>query len=107
MGSRFELDGVCPLQRRLVGHGIGPLFRTGLQVLQHYDPSRTRLMRPGMVFTMEPMINAGRRDIRQKNDGWSIVTKDHSLSAQYEHTILVTDSGFEVLTVSDGCPPPP
>jgi methionine aminopeptidase len=59
MGSRLEFDGVCPLQRRLVGHGIGPLFRTGLQVLHHYDPSRTRLMRPGMVFTMEPMINAG------------------------------------------------
>jgi methionyl aminopeptidase len=53
------------------------------------------------------MINAGKAGIKQLGDGWTVVTKDHSLSAQYEHTLLVTDSGFEVLTVSDGCPPPP
>jgi methionyl aminopeptidase len=61
----------------------------------------------GMVFTIEPMVNAGKKDIKQLGDGWTIVTKDHSLSAQYEHTLLVTDTGYEVLTVSDGCPPPP
>ena len=60
-----------------------------------------------MTFTIEPMINAGRADIRALADGWTIVTKDHSLSAQWEHTVLVTDSGFEVLTVSTGAPLPP
>jgi methionyl aminopeptidase len=60
-----------------------------------------------MTFTIEPMINAGRREIRELADGWTIVTKDHSLSAQWEHTVLVTDSGVEVLTVSAGTGPPP
>jgi methionyl aminopeptidase len=60
-----------------------------------------------MTFTVEPMINAGRRDIRELADGWTIVTKDHSLSAQWEHTVLVTETGYEVLTVSAGTPPPP
>jgi methionyl aminopeptidase len=60
-----------------------------------------------MTFTIEPMINAGKRDIRQLPDGWTIVTKDRSLSAQWEHTILVTDSGYEVLTVSAGSPAAP
>jgi len=59
-----------------------------------------------MIFTIEPMINAGKKDIKQLGDGWTVVTKDHSLSAQYEHTILVTETGFEVLTVSEGCPAP-
>jgi methionyl aminopeptidase len=74
----------------------------------HYGRPKTGLkLETGMTFTIEPMINAGKADIKQLGDGWTVVTKDHSLSAQYEHTILVTDSGFEVLTVSDGCPPPP
>jgi methionyl aminopeptidase len=60
-----------------------------------------------MIFTVEPMINAGRRDIRQLGDGWSIVTKDHSLSAQWEHTVLVTETGYEVLTLSAGSPKKP
>ena len=60
-----------------------------------------------MIFTIEPMINAGRRDVRELGDGWTIVTKDHSLSAQWEHTVLVTETGFEVLTRSAGSPPPP
>src|SRR5574343_526446 len=59
---------------------------------------------PGMVFTIEPMINAGKRDIKELGDGWTIVTKDHSLSAQWEHTVLVTETGFEVLTLSAGSP---
>jgi methionyl aminopeptidase len=67
---------------------------------------------PGMVFTVEPMINAGRRDIREDRkggtyDGWTIVTRDRSLSAQWEHTVVVTETGYEVLTVSAGSPPPP
>jgi methionyl aminopeptidase len=60
-----------------------------------------------MIFTIEPMINAGKPGIRVLADGWTVVTKDHSLSAQWEHTVLVTDDGFEVLTVSAGSPPPP
>jgi len=60
-----------------------------------------------MTFTIEPMINAGKRDIREAGDGWTIVTRDRSLSAQWEHTVLVTDTGYEVLTVSTGTPPPP
>jgi len=64
-------------------------------------------LKPGMIFTIEPMINAGKKDIRVLGDGWTVVTKDHSLSAQWEHTVLVTPTGFEVLTVSAGSPPPP
>ena len=64
-------------------------------------------IKAGMVFTVEPMINAGKAPIRQMADGWTIVTKDHSLSAQWEHTVLVTESGYEVLTLSDGRPPKP
>ncbi len=60
-----------------------------------------------MIFTVEPMINAGRREIRELADGWTIVTKDHSLSAQWEYTVLVTDSGYEVLTLSAGSPQKP
>ncbi len=60
-----------------------------------------------MMFTIEPMINAGKRDIKQMPDGWTIVTKDRSLSAQWEHTILVTENGFEVMTLSSGSPATP
>jgi methionyl aminopeptidase len=60
-----------------------------------------------MTFTIEPMINAGKREIREAGDGWTIVTRDRSLSAQWEHTILVTDTGYEVMTLSAGSPPPP
>jgi methionyl aminopeptidase len=64
-------------------------------------------MEPGMIFTIEPMINAGKAPIRELADGWTIVTKDHSLSAQWEHTVLVTATGYEVLTKSAGSRPKP
>jgi methionyl aminopeptidase len=64
-------------------------------------------LEPGMIFTIEPMVNAGRREVKELGDGWTIVTRDHSLSAQWEHTVLVTETGFEVLTASAGSPPPP
>ncbi len=93
--------------REFCGHGIGREFHEDPQIL-HYGRKGTGLkLVPGMIFTVEPMINAGRRDIRQMADGWTIVTADHSLSAQWEHTVLVTENGFEVLTLSDGAPPPP
>ena len=93
--------------REFCGHGIGRKFHEDPQVL-HYGQPRTGLkLQAGMTFTIEPMINAGRAAIRVLSDGWTVVTKDHSLSAQWEHTVLVTEDGFEVLTVSDGAPPPP
>jgi methionyl aminopeptidase len=93
--------------REFCGHGIGLNFHEDPQVL-HYGKAGTGVkLAPGMIFTIEPMINAGKRDIRQLGDGWSIVTKDHSLSAQWEHTVLVSDTGYEVLTVSAGMPPIP
>lgn len=93
--------------REFCGHGIGRKFHEEPQVL-HYGRSGTGLkLQPGMTFTIEPMINAGRPGIRQLADGWTVVTKDHSLSAQWEHTVLVTPEGFEVLTLSAGAPQPP
>jgi methionyl aminopeptidase len=74
-------------------------------VLHYGRPGTLERLEPGMVFTIEPMINAGRREIKEfGNDGWTIVTKDHSLSAQWEHTVLVTPTGYEVMTLSAGSP---
>lgn len=92
--------------REFCGHGIGRRFHEEPQVL-HYGRARTGVrLASGMTFTIEPMINAGRPDVRQLADGWTVVTKDHSLSAQWEHTVLVTETGHEVLTTSAGTPPP-
>ena len=93
--------------REFCGHGIGRRFHEEPQILHYGRPGTGERLEPGMIFTIEPMINAGRREIRELGDGWTIVTKDHSLSAQWEHTVLVTDSGYDVLTVSAGTPPPP
>jgi methionyl aminopeptidase len=93
--------------REFCGHGIGRKFHEEPQVLHYGRPGTGLTLEPGMIFTIEPMINAGRPAIRELADGWTIVTKDHSLSAQWEHTVLVTESGFEVLTISAGTPPMP
>jgi methionyl aminopeptidase len=93
--------------REFCGHGIGRRFHEEPQVLHYGRPGTGLVLQPGMIFTVEPMINAGRPAIRELADGWTIVTKDHSLSAQWEHTVLVTETGFEVLTVSAGAPPMP
>ncbi len=93
--------------REFCGHGIGRKFHEEPQVLHYGRPSTGEKLVPGMIFTIEPMINAGRREIRELSDGWTIVTKDHSLSAQWEHTVLVTETGFDVLTVSEGTPQRP
>ena len=94
--------------REFCGHGIGKVFHENPQVLHYGQPGTLEELKPGMVFTIEPMINAGKRDIKEfGNDGWTIVTKDHSLSAQWEHTVLVTPTGYEVLTLSAGSPPLP
>jgi len=93
--------------REFCGHGIGRNFHEDPQVLHYGKPGTGLVLEAGMTFTIEPMINAGRRDIRQMPDGWTIVTKDRSLSAQWEHTVLVTADGYEVLTVSAGSPAVP
>ena len=93
--------------REYCGHGIGVNFHEDPQVLHYGHPGTGLVLLPGMTFTIEPMINAGKAAIRQLGDGWTVVTKDHSLSAQWEHTILVTETGHEVLTISAGTPPKP
>jgi len=93
--------------REFCGHGIGRRFHEDPQVLHYGKPGAGVKLVPGMIFTIEPMINAGRREIRQLADGWTVVTRDHSLSARWEHTVLVTGDGYEVLTVSPGMPAPP
>lgn len=93
--------------REFCGHGIGTKFHEEPQVL-HYGKAGTGLeLQAGMIFTIEPMLNAGRREIKEMPDGWTIVTKDHSLSAQWEHTVLVTPTGYEIMTTSAGAPAKP
>jgi methionyl aminopeptidase len=84
--------------REFCGHGIGRSFHEDPQVLHYGKPGTGLTLEPGMTFTIEPMINAGKRDIKILPDKWTVVTKDRSLSAQWEHTLLVTDTGVEVLT---------
>ena len=84
------------------GHGIGSSFHEDPQVLHYGKPGKGVELRAGMTFTIEPMINQGKRHARVLADGWTVVTKDRSLSAQWEHTVLVTEDGFELLTLSDG-----
>ena len=93
--------------REFCGHGIGQRFHEEPQILHYGRPGQGPKLVEGMTFTIEPMVNAGKRDIRQLADGWTIVTADHSLSAQWEHTVLVTADGYEVLTLSAGTPAPP
>jgi methionyl aminopeptidase len=85
--------------REYCGHGIGRDFHEDPQVLHYGEPGTGIELVPGMTFTVEPMINAGKPDIRLMPDNWTVVTRDHSLSAQWEHTVLVTESGYEVLTL--------
>ena len=85
--------------REYCGHGIGRVFHEDPQVL-HYGQAGTGMeLKSGMTLTVEPMVNAGKRHVRLLPDGWTVVTKDHTLSAQWEHTVLITDTGHEVLTL--------
>lgn len=92
--------------REFCGHGIGEKFHEDPQVLHYGKAGTGMILEPGMIFTIEPMINAGKAGISELSDGWTIVTRDRSLSAQWEHTVLVTETGYEVLTVSEGTPAP-
>ncbi len=105
--QRFAEGHGFSVVREFCGHGIGQIFHEEPQVLHYGRAGTLEELKPGMTFTIEPMINAGRKEIKEMGDGWTIVTKDHSLSAQWEHTVLVTETGYEVLTVSAGSPPVP
>ncbi|HET6655988.1 MAG TPA: type I methionyl aminopeptidase [Gammaproteobacteria bacterium] len=92
----------CSVVREYCGHGIGRIFHEDPQVLHYGAPGTGLELQPGMTFTIEPMVNVGKRHVKLMPDGWTVITKDHSLSAQWEHTILVTDDGHEVLTMRAG-----
>ena len=92
----------CSVVREYCGHGIGLKFHEEPQVL-HYGKAGTGIvLEPGMIFTIEPMINVGKRHVKLLSDNWTVVTKDHSPSAQWEHTILVTETGYDILTQCPG-----
>ena len=88
----------CSIVREYCGHGIGKVFHEDPQVLHYGKPGTGLVLEAGMTFTVEPMVNMGKRHVKLLKDDWTVVTKDHSLSAQWEHTNLVTADGFEVLT---------
>jgi methionyl aminopeptidase len=90
--------------REYCGHGIGQNFHEDPQILHYGKPGTLDQLKAGMTITIEPMLNVGRKEIKELGDGWTIVTKDHSLSAQWEHTVLVTPTGYEVLTLSANSP---
>jgi methionyl aminopeptidase len=96
-----EAEGLSVV-REYCGHGIGRVFHEDPQVLHYGRPGTGMVLQAGMTFTIEPMVNAGRRQVRLLPDGWTVVTRDHSLSAQWEHTVLVTADGVEVLTLGAG-----
>ena len=92
----------CSVVREYCGHGIGRVFHEEPQVLHYGTKGSGMVLEPGMTFTVEPMINAGKRHVKLLPDNWTVVTRDRSLSAQWEHTVLVTETGYEVLTLRPG-----
>ena len=102
--QRFAESSGCSVVREYCGHGIGRGFHEDPQVLHYGRAGTGEILVPGMVFTIEPMINFGARDTRLMPDGWTVVTRDRSLSAQWEHTIAVTGDGYDVLTRLPGDP---
>ncbi len=88
--------------REYCGHGIGREFHEEPQVLHYGQPGTGLELKPGMTFTIEPMVNAGKRNVTLMRDGWTVITKDRCLSAQWDHTLLVTEDGVEVLTLRQG-----
>jgi methionyl aminopeptidase len=97
--QRFVEENNYSVVREYCGHGIGRIYHEDPQVLHYGEPGTGLELKPGMTFTIEPMVNAGKRHVRLLPDGWTVITKDHSLSAQWEHTVLVTANGFDVLTL--------
>lgn len=99
--SYVEGEG-CSVVREYCGHGIGRNFHEEPQVLHYGKPGRGFRLRPGMTFTIEPMVNLGQPQIRVLNDNWTVVTRDGSLSGQFEHTLLITETGCDILTSLNG-----
>jgi methionyl aminopeptidase len=100
----------CSVVRDFCGHGVGQLFHDEPNVLHYGNRGEGVVFRPGMIFTVEPMINLGRYAVKILGDGWTAVTRDRSLSAQFEHSVGVTETGVEIFTTSPGglhCPPYP
>ncbi|MCX5481558.1 type I methionyl aminopeptidase [Kaistia geumhonensis] len=100
----------CSVVRDFCGHGVGRLFHDTPNILHYGNPGEGIELRPGMIFTIEPMINLGRPHVKVLSDGWTAVTRDRSLSAQFEHTVGVTETGCEIFTLSPRghtCPPYP
>ena len=98
----------CTVVRDFCGHGLGRLFHDMPNILHYGRPGEGIMLKPGMFFTIEPMINSGRPEVKVLSDGWTAVTRDRTLSAQFEHTVGVTESGCEVFTLSPkgyDCPP--
>ncbi len=100
--QNYAEQNLCSVVREYCGHGIGRQFHEDPQVLHYGKPGTGMQLVPGMIITIEPMINSGKKEVRLLPDNWTVVTRDHSLSAQWEHTILVTETGHEVLTVLPG-----
>ncbi len=99
--EKYATSKKCSVVHEYCGHGIGRGFHEKPQVLHYYSAKEDDvILQPGMTFTIEPMINLGKRHVKLLPDKWTVVTKDHKLSAQWEHTILVTDKGAEVLTLA-------
>jgi methionyl aminopeptidase len=90
----------CSVVRDFCGHGLGRVFHDAPNILHYGAPGTGTELREGMFFTVEPMINLGKWQVKMLNDGWTAVTKDRSLSAQYEHSIAVTTNGYEIFTAS-------
>ena len=86
--------------RDYCGHGIGRVFHDAPSVLHFGNPGEGLVLQPGMIFTIEPMVNAGTWQVKLKKDGWTVITRDRQLSAQFEHTVGVTEDGREVFTIS-------
>ncbi|MGP8033983.1 MAG: type I methionyl aminopeptidase [Steroidobacteraceae bacterium] len=104
--QRFvEQENHYSVVREYCGHGIGRIYHEDPQVLHYGEPDTGLELKTGMTFTIEPMVNAGKRHVRLLGDGWTVITKDHSLSAQWEHTVLVTATGVDVLTLGAGGAP--
>ncbi len=90
--------------RDFCGHGLGQVFHDRPNILHYGEPGEGRSLSPGMLFTIEPMINLGKPHVKILSDGWTAVTRDRSLSAQFEHTILMTEKGGEILTTTQNGP---
>ncbi|MBF0132039.1 MAG: type I methionyl aminopeptidase [Magnetococcales bacterium] len=100
--EQMALSHHCTVVREYCGHGIGREFHEEPAVLHYGKPNTGTMLQQGMIFTIEPMVNLGKPEIRHMPDKWTVVTRDHSLSSQFEHTILVTATGCDVLTSLDG-----